>query len=279
MVVKKDSASAILSPGSHGALSSSAPSPSVRMPHPRNSSVAVTASGRGLHSYLSTTMEESEGDDEHAALAAIGTGSAPQSSPKQDAHIPARQPSPDAEPDPEPDLSWEAEDEAAAAIAAEELRREEELDRSRERTAVSKTDSQKGKSLPSATGMPHSTTSLPPIEPSASPPADASQEDEPNATGGRSWRLVVAAELIGHTAAVSALFVPGDRASVWSGDVAGQVIAWAVPDGGVGSAAASGASSGAAGLITSPSYGLTSVASNVACHCKQSAQHKSSWVS
>jgi hypothetical protein len=60
----------------------------------------------------------------------------------------------------------------------------------------------------------------------------------------------VVSDLQGHHASVSALFVASDRASLWSGDVQGHVICWAVP------------------LDLSSSAPLA-----VPCTCPQSAQH------
>lgn len=80
---------------------------------------------------------------------------------------------------------------------------------------------------------------------------DSDDWSNESAAAGRCWRLVCVSELRGHSAPVTALFVPADRASVWSGDAQGHVLCWAVPlDSGVGPGD-----------------------NRVPCTCPQSAQH------
>lgn len=108
--------------------------------------------------------------------------------------------------------------------------------------------------------------------------------------GGRSWRLVVAAELVAHMSAVTALHVPADRTAVWSGDAAGHVIGWAVSPGTTATAAypnfmqqrAGTSSAASAPPTTAGSAGVGSGGGGgglvPSCSCKQSAQLKSSGV-
>lgn len=110
--------------------------------------------------------------------------------------------------------------------------------------------------------------------PAAAPAAAAPTSATPtNDTGGRTWHLLVAAELNAHTAPVTALFVPSDRASVWSGDSQGHAMHWTLP------LHAPGAAPHRAGPISGPfalSHSVPQVPSTVACHCKQSAAHAKS---